>query len=567
MRLSRLFFHTAKEAPHEADITSHKLLERGGYIRRLGKGLYCYTPLMQRVLSKLTKIMREELEAAGCQEVLLPLLHPKELWEQSERWEDFKSAGLLYTLQDREDHEYCLAPTHEEVIVHLVTNWISSHKQLPINLFQIGAKFRDEIRPRFGLMRAKEFIMKDGYSFSSTPEEMDKQYERMREAYSKIFQRLELDFVIVEAHGGKIGKGKSEEFQVKAEVGEDLVMVAGDYAANIEQAVAIPPAFTYASEEKPLTSLATPQQKTVEELVKFTQIPKEQILKTVIYKLVFADNEKLIAIGIRGDRQVNETKVLSHFGAFEILPASDEEILKQTKCPSGFAGPKDLPITFLADLTAKPMRNFLTGANKKDTHYLNANWGRDCPLPEFGDFLLAEEGDLCPQAPGARYKKQRGIEVGHIFNLGTKYTEKLGALFQDEEGKTTPLWMGTYGIGVGRTAQAAIEQKHDEKGILWPLSIAPYKFFVTAVNTSDPLLTQAAEEIYEELQELDLEPLYDDRNERIGLKLKDSDLLGLPFKVILGRAFKEEGKIELESRSGEKKILSKEEFFQFAKKI
>lgn len=565
MRVSQLFFHTTKEAPHDADILSHKLLERAGYVRKLSKGLYCYTPLLWRVLRKLMQIMREEMESAGAQELCLPLLQPKELWEQSERWDDFKMAGLLYTLEDREGHEFCLSPTHEEAITQIVTHWITSYRQLPLNLFQMGPKFRDEIRPRFGLMRAKEFLMKDNYSFSPTPEVMEEQYQKMRRAYTRIFERLDLDFVIVEAHGGKIGSGKSEEFQIKAAIGEDQIMVSDSYAANIEQAVAIPPPFSYELEEQPLQKVPTPQKKTVEELTAFTKLPPQKVVKTVVYKLTFADRKEFIAVGIRGDRQLNEVKIVTHCGAYEIAPATEEEFLG-FNAPAGFVGPKGLSIPFMADLTVKPMKNCLVGANEKDWHFTNFNFGRDCAMPEFADFLLAQEGDLCPHT-SSPYKKQHGIEVGHIFNLGTKYAEKLKACFQDEHGVTQPFWMGCYGIGIGRTAQATIEQKHDEKGIIWPLAIAPYKFFITPVNSNDAQLKEAAEALYHELQLLKLEPLYDDRDERIGVKLKDSDLLGLPFKVIFGRAFREEGKIEVESRAGEKQILTREEFLAFAKTI
>lgn len=564
MRTSKLFFRTFKEHPHEADVISHQLLERGGYLKKLGKGLYTYTPLMWRVLKKLMEIIREELDRAGAQEVSMPLLHPAEIWKETGRWEDFTSANLLYTLQDREEHPYCLAPTHEEVVVSLVANWLTSYKQLPVNLYQIGSKFRDEIRPRFGLIRCKEFIMKDGYSFSIDPEGMEKQYTLMREAYSKIFNRLGLEYVIVEAHGGKIGKGKSEEFQVKAEIGEDVVMVCEGYAANVETTVSIPSSFTYETTPQKMEELATPNLFTIEDLTSKTKKRPQEILKTVIYKLVFPKKEEFVAIGVRGDRQVNDVKVSTRFGALEIFLATEEEVKKATGCRTGFAGPLNCRIPFHADLTCKSMTNFVSAGNKEDLHYLNVNWGRDVPMPSFDDFLLAEAGDGCPHVPGGTYRIQKGIEVGHIFNLGTRYTEKLGALFQDEKGETAPIWMGTYGIGVGRTAAACIEQKHDERGIIWPLAIAPFKILISASSTQDPSLVQAAESIYRELEDYGFEPLLDDRDERLGFKLKDSDLIGIPYKLIIGKAWIQEQKMEIESREGVKEMVARAQLIKWA---
>ncbi len=566
MRTSRLFFRTLKEAPAEADVISHQLLERGGYLKKLGKGLYIYTPLMWRVIKKVMSIVREELDRAGCQEISMPLLHPAELWQQTGRWEDFTSANLLYTLKDREGHAFCLSPTHEEIVVYLVANWATSHKQLPFNLYQIGQKFRDEIRPRFGLIRGKEFIMKDGYAFCATPEEMENQYTLMREAYSRIFERLGLDFVIVQAHGGKIGKGKSEEFQVKANIGEDAVMVCGTYAANVEATVSIPPKKNYSTQLQEKQKVETPNVCSIEALSAFLKVQPFHILKTMLYKLVYHNREEFVAIGIRGDRQVNEVKVCTHFAALEIALATDEEIKKQTGSRAGFIGPLNLAIPFYADQTAEPMTNFVCASNEEDIHYLNTNWDRDCPRPAFYDFLLAEEGDGCPHVPDGKYHAQRGIEVGHIFNLGTRYTQALEALFQDEQGQTRPIWMGTYGIGIGRAAAACIEQRHDEKGILWPLEIAPFRVLITSAAMNKPEQVKVAEEIYEELNKKGFEPLLDDREERIGFKLKDSDLIGIPYKIIIGKAFDQEKKIEIESRKGEKTLLPKEEILEWAKK-
>lgn len=562
MRTTHLFFHTFKEAPAEADIISHQLLERGGYIRRLSKGIYSYTPLMVRVINKLLTIVREELDKAGAQEISLPLLHPAHLWKQSGRWDDFLSEKLLYTLEDREGHAYCLAPTHEEVVVSLVANWATSYKQFPFNLYQIGNKFRDEIRPRFGLMRGKEFLMKDGYSFSRTPEEMDRQYENMSVAYANIFKRLGLKFVIVEAHGGKIGKGKSEEFQIIADIGEDAVMVCDSYAANIEATQSIPPPYSYEQDLKEKERMVTPGIKTVEELTTFLKIDAAQILKTLVYKLIYADREEYIAIGIRGDRQVNTLKVGEKFGAIETILASEDEVKRLTGAHIGFIGPLDTRLPFYADNSAEPMTNFVCAANEDDVHFKQVNWEHDLPRPSFDDFLLAEEGDGCPHIPGGTYHMQRGIEVGHIFNIGTKYTEKLGGYYQDEKGEMQPIWMGTYGIGIGRTAAACVEQSHDARGIIWPKVIAPFRIFITPATTNDATLVEVAETLYKAL--FAYEPLLDDRDERLGFKLKDSDLIGIPYKLIVGKSYTNEGKVEIESRQGEKHLVAPEEIDKWA---
>ncbi|MFZ0564882.1 MAG: proline--tRNA ligase, partial [Chlamydiales bacterium] len=555
MRTSKLFFQTLKETPHEAETISHQLLERAGYICQLKKGFYTHTPLMWRVLKKIMEIIREELDRSGAQEISMPFLHPSEIWKETKRWEDFTAANLLYTLQDREGHSFCLAPTHEEVVTSLVAGQVTTYKKLPFNLYQIGTKFRDEIRPRFGLIRCKEFLMKDGYSFSSGPDEMEEQYQIMRQCYSRIFKRLEFDFMIVEAHGGKIGSGKSEEFQVKADIGEDVVLVADDYVVNLETARSTPPPFSYSATMKDKEKIETPNIKTIETLASFCKVAPQQILKTLVYKLIFADRKEFVAIAIRGDRQLNDLKVATHFNALEIALATEEEVAKLTGSTIGFVGPLNGKLPFYADLTTQPMTNFVSASNEVDIHYLNINWEKDLPTPEFFDFLLAEEGDECPFVPGRNYKTQKGIEVGHIFNLGTRYTEKLGAYFQDENGKTRPFWMGTYGIGVGRCAAALVEQKHDDKGIIWPLAIAPFKILITAATIKDSDQLQMAETLYHQLETSGYEPLLDDRDQRLGFKLKDSDLIGIPFKLVVGRAFSQEGKIEIESREGHKDLI------------
>jgi len=565
MRSSKLFFRTLKEAPADSEIASHQLLERGGYLQKIGKGLYIYTPLLWRVMQKITDIIRKELDKAGCQELLIPYLQPKKFWEQSGRWDDFNAENLLYTTEDREGHELCLAPTHEEIVTYLVSQWVTSHKKLPINLYQIATKFRDEIRPRFGLMRGKEFMMKDGYAFTASEEQMEQQYKLMRKTYSAIFTELELDFGIIEAHGGKIGSGKSEEFQARAEIGEDQILTAGNYTCNVEVAVATPPAFTYDRELKNKEVVQTPNTKTIEELARFLKCEKAHILKVVVCKLIKSEGEQFVALGIRGDREINVTKVTTHFGATEIEFATEEEILKKVNSYVGFVGPEGLSIPFYLDHTTAPMKNFVVAFNQKDQHYINCNFGRDLEKGESFDFLLAEEGDGCPHQEGATYHMQRGIEVGHIFNINTRYSEKLGATFQDEQEKMRPFWMGTYGIGVGRTLAAIVEQKHDERGIIWPQKIAPFQIVITAVSTKNEEQVVGAEKIYKEFCDAGFEPLLDDRAERLGFKLKDSDLIGIPYKLIVGRGFLENGQVEIEPRVGEKQMVASEQLVSWAK--
>jgi prolyl-tRNA synthetase len=563
MRLSQYFFRTLKESPGEAEVPSQQLLERAGYIHRLSKGIFCYTPLMQRVLKKLSDLIRTHLDAAGALECALPQLHPKEIWEKSGRWDAYTAENLLYHFKDREGHEMCIGPTCEEICVDLLSAWVHSYKQLPLNLYQISNKFRDEIRPRFGLMRGKEFLMKDGYSFAENEEGMIENYEAMRHAYHSIFESLDLRFSAVEAHGGKIaGNSKSEEFQVLADIGEDAVMTCGDKAYNVEATKSIPPAFAYDQNLKEAEKVSTPGTTTIEALSKHLNIPQELILKTVAYTLIFPREKRLVLIGIRGDREVNTVKVCDFFGALEIELASSEEIEKQLKTSKGFIGPIDCPVPFYGDLTCKPMTNFCVACNEKDVHMININWKRDLPLPELHDFLQAKAGDT--NEKDEIFGEQRGIEVGHIFTIGTKYAEKMGAQFQDKEGKLRPFWMGTYGIGIGRLAQACIEQKYDDKGILWPQAIAPFKVMIIPANIKDEESMRVAEELYQLLA--DYEPLLDDRDARLGFKLKDSDLVGIPYKIIIGKSFKERGELEVESRLGEKSALRLEEMSTWAQK-
>ncbi len=553
MRLSKLFFKTFKEAPAEADIKSHKLLERAGYIKRLGKGLYTYSPLMWRVIKNISDIIREELTLAGAQEIHMPHLHPAELWKKTGRWEDFVQAKLLYTVEDREGSDYALGPTHEEPVVQLAHNWLTSYKQLPVNLFQITHKFRDEIRPRFGLMRAKEFLMADAYAFCKDEAQMEEQYEAMRIAYRNIFHRLGLDFAIVTADGGKIGKGKSEEFQVLADVGEDALLIAGERAWNCEAATTILAAVNPHDKPLPMQEASTAGVTDSEEQAKILKLPSNRIVKTLIYKLLFASDVKFVAIAIRSDRSINPVKVVNYFNCAEAELASEEEVRKVTGCTKGFIGALNAKVPVVVDNSCHGIVNFSCGANKEGLHFINANWSPDTT---FADFLQVEVGDSCPHMKGEAYTLRRGIEVGHIFNLGTRYSEAMGASFQDEDGKLKPFYMGCYGIGVGRLAQSIIEQKGDDRGLVWPVSIAPYQVVVSAVKTDDFSMSQTAEEIYTKLVRAGIDVLLDDRNERLGFKLKDCDLLGIPFKFIVGNRTIEEGLIEVETRGGEKSYLT-----------
>lgn len=554
MRLSQLFFKTFKEDPQEADIPSHQLLEKGGFIKRLARGHYTYTPLMMIVLRKLEAIIRQELKKEGSQEIVMPLLQPKSLWEQTDRWAAYKAEKLIYTTIDRQEQESCLAPTHEEAVTSLAKNWLTSYKQLPVNLFQIGTKFRDEIRPRFGLMRSKEFIMKDAYSFSATEEQMQDQYQRMRRAYQNILRRLKLDFVVVQADSGKIGNSQSEEVQILADIGEDTLLICGDYAYNSEKAPCIPKSFTYDKHKKELEKFSTPDTKTIDEVVSFTQEPKEIMLKALVYKLIYKNKVEFVVVGIRADREVNPVKLINHFKALEMELASEEEI-KKIGLVQGFVGPIGCPVSFVADLTCQPMVNFICGANQKDFHYKNVNWERDCKTPQFHDFCQAKALDRCPHVEGGVYHEKRGIEVGHIFNLGDRYSKAMDATFQDVNGRPTPFLMGCYGIGVGRCIQAAIEQKYDDKGIVWPLAIAPFQLLVTAVNTKDEAQKEGSEKIYHQLLKLGVDVLLDDRIERLGFKLKDSDLIGIPYKIIIGNGYTSDHVLEIEPRSGEKELI------------
>ncbi|AEH44640.1 prolyl-tRNA synthetase [Thermodesulfatator indicus DSM 15286] len=562
MRLSRYFIPTLREDPAEAEVISHKLLLRAGMIRRVASGIYTFLPLGLRVLRKVENIVREEMNRAGALEVLLPLVQPGELWQETGRWDKFGKELLRF--KDRKEHDFCLGPTHEEVITDLVRGEVRSYRQLPLILYQIATKFRDEIRPRFGLMRGREFIMKDAYSFDADEKGLDKSYWLMYEAYERTFKRCGLKFRAVLADTGAIGGSESHEFMVLADTGEDVIATcpACGYAANLEMAEA-KREFSYPDEpEKPLEKVATPEAKRVEEVTAFLGVPPEKLVKTLIYVV----DGQPHAVLIRGDHELNEIKLRKALGAEELEMADPETVEKLTGAPVGFAGPVRISgVKIIADKAIWGLKNFIVGANEADAHYVNVNYPRDFEIEAFFDLRNVTEGDLCPKC-GKPLELVRGIEVGHVFKLGTKYSEAMGATFLDAEGKERPFVMGCYGIGVSRTMAAAIEQNHDENGIIWPISIAPFQVILLTLNPKSTTLMEFSEKLYKELEAQGLEVLWDERDERPGVKFKDADLIGIPYQLVIGKTFEKEGKLEIKERAtGEKRLLSEEEALNFLK--
>ena len=556
MRWSRCFIPTLREDPAEAEVISHKLLLRAGMIRKLASGIYTFLPLGFRALKKIENIVREEMNKAGALEVLLPLVQPAELWQETGRWDAYGKELLRF--KDRKDHEFCLGPTHEEVITDMVRRDVRSYKDLPLILYQIAVKFRDEIRPRFGILRAREFIMKDAYSFDADWEGLDKSYEKMYEAYTKIFTRCGLKFKAVEAHTGAIGGDVSHEFMVLAETGEDVLAFCDNcgYASNVELTPAISGENYPAEEEKPLEKVHTPGVRTAQEVAEFLGLPVSKITKTLIYIL---DEKDAIAVCVRGDHEVNEVKLERLFPKKKIRMATSEEVRKIVGASPGFIGPKDLKLTIVVDRALEGYPNFVIGANEDEYHYINANLGRDFTPDMVVDIRKACEGDLCPKC-GKPLSFTRGIEVGHIFKLGTKYSEPMKATFLDKDGKAKPFVMGCYGIGVSRILAATIEQNHDENGIVFPWQIAPFQIGIVYLKEN---MKDAAERLYKELSEK-WDVILDDRNERPGVKFKDMDLIGIPFQVIFGKSFEKEGKVEVKLRaSGERHYLTPSEVNEF----
>ena len=540
MRLSQQLFVTLREDPADAEVRSHALMARAGFIQKIAAGIYVYGPMMWRVLRRVEQIVRDEHDKAGCQEMLMPAVQPRELWDESGRWERYVNDGILFHFRDRKGSEVCLGPTHEEVITNYVKRMVQSHKQLPVILYQIQTKFRDEIRPRFGLMRGREFIMKDAYSFDCTAEAMVESYQTMRTVYRNIFSRCGLRFTPVEADSGAIGGSGSEEFMVDADTGEDAIAVCRTtgYAANVEKAVskiAPPPA---PEAEVAMHKEPTPAAKSCDDLQKlFPDLPLERMLKTVLYKAVIGETEQVVAVMCRGDRELNEVKLLNHLDAVAIEMADEETVRRVTGAEVGFAGPIGLSdeVRLLADNSVEGVQGFLCGGNETDTHYLDVYFGRDLPQPETADFGTVKEGDLTVDGEG-KIEITRGIEVGHIFQLGTKYSEAMSATYNDEAQKRQPIWMGCYGIGVSRVAASAIEQNHDENGMIWPLPIAPYAVHLVQMKAGNEEQDALAQEIQDTLEAEGIDVLWDDRKKVApGAKFKDADLIGIPLRIVVGR--------------------------------
>ena len=546
MRATNLYAPTLRNTPAEAEIASHQLMYRAGLIRKSAGGMYSYLPLAWRTIRKIEQIIREEMDAAGGQEIMMPILQPSELWEESGRWGAY--GAEMIRVKDRHDREFCMGPTHEEMITALVRDELRSYKQLPVLLYQIQDKFRDERRPRFGVMRSREFIMKDLYSFDKDIEGMNESYRKMSVAYTNIFTRCGLDFRAVEADSGAIGGGHSEEFTVLAPEGESRIACcdACSYAASDEKA-ALRPIDAPDEAELPLEKVATPHTSTIALLAEYLKIPVEKTIKAVAYQ---TEDDTLILAFLRGDHEVNEIKLANAVpGARELRMADEDAIRAVGGCP-GFMSPIGIKegTHIVVDETAMRMHNAVSGANEVDFHYMNVNPKRDFGAVTVADIRLVEEGDACPVCEQGHLHIGRGIEAGQIFALGTKYSEAMGATFLDEAGKAQPMQMGCYGIGVGRTMAAAIEQNHDEHGIIWPRAIAPYEVVVVAVNAKVEEQLAYAEEIYEELRAAGIDVLLDDRRERAGVKFNDCDLIGYPVRIAIGPKTIENGSIEVKVR-------------------
>lgn len=563
MRASKYFIQTMKETPSEAEVPSHIYLLRAGYIKKVAAGIYDYLPLGLKVLKKIENIIRKHMDEAGALEVLLPILTPAELWKETGRWDVYGKE--LFRLKDRHERDFALGPTHEETITDLVRQTVRSYKDLPLNFYQIQTKFRDEARPRYGLIRGREFVMKDAYSFDISEEMAIKSYETMKETYHKIFKELGLNYLMVEADVGAIGGKYSHEFVVMVPNGEAHIVYCENcgYAANVEAAKyefeldKLPP-----EEEKPLEKVYTPDVKSVEEVSKFLNVKPNKIVKTLIYIL---DDGTPIAVLVRGDREINETKVLNYFNAIDMHLATSEE-LEKLGLIEGFVGPIGIDLPVYADKSIEDLHNFVVGANEKDYHYINVNIPRDFKPADIVDFGTATEGDPCPVCKSP-LKETTGLEVGHIFLLGTKYSEALKANFVDKDGKEKPIVMGCYGIGVSRLIAAAVEQNHDDSGIIWTDNIAPFKLHILALNTKDKEIMEKSEEIYQKAKDMGIEVLFDDRNMSPGAKFKDADLIGIPYRIVVGKALKE-GNIEFQERkSGKKELIPVEKVEEILEKL
>ena len=568
MKWSETYIPTLREEPTEAEIISHKLLIRAGYIRKLAAGVYNYLPLMQRVLLKITRIVREEMDRAGAQEILMPVLHPAELWLATKRWETVGKE--LMKMKDRHLRDLVLGGTHEEVVTYLIRGELRSYRQLPLNLYQIQTKFRDEIRPRFGLMRSREFIMKDAYTFDADENGLKISYQKMVDAYFKIFERCGLETKKVESDTGSMGGKAAHEFMVIVDTdgGENIIFTCDncDYAANIEKATSIEPSERELKEsEKPLQKVATPDMKTIEDVTGFLNLPARKLVKTLLYK---ADGEVVAAL-IRGDRQINEIKLKNNLQVMELEMADQIIVQKVTGAQVGYAGPVGLKgVKLIGDKEILNLTNFVTGANEDGFHLTNVNTDRDFKLDSVADIRSAAPGEICPKCEKGRLKTAQGIEVGNTFMLGTKYSQALNATFVDEHGQEKFFIMGSYGVGITRTAQAAVEKFHDEAGIIWPVPIAPYLAEIVPVNIQDEKQKEAALEVYHKMLDKNLEVLLDDRNERAGVKFNDADLIGIPLRIIIGEKSLKEGKVEVRIRGSKATVsLRKDEVLEGFLKI
>lgn len=549
MRITRLLAPTLKDDPADAEVVSHKLLVRAGMIRQVARGIYDYLPLGLRALRKVESIVRAELDAAGCQEILMPAICPAELWQESGRWE-FYGKELL-RIRDRNDRDFCFGPTHEEVVTDIIRRDVRSYRDLPKNLYQIQTKFRDEIRPRFGLMRGREFIMKDGYSFHATREDAHREYRLMFETYERIFARCGLKFRAVEADTGAIGGSLSHEFQVLAASGEDAIVACDQcgYAANVEKAELGPMPMDAASEEASfeLRRVSTPGQKSVEDVSAYLDVPADRFIKTLVF---VADGTPVVAM-VRGDQTLSEAKLKASLGA-QVVGLGDPDVVSRvTGAPVGFAGPVGLAAgtRVVADWSIDGIRGAAAGANREDEHLVGLEHGRDFGGDvTFADLRQAVGGERCPRCSKGTYSAHRGIEVGHVFYLGTKYSSALGATILDAEGQSIPIEMGCYGIGVSRTMAAAIEQSHDENGIIWPMPLAPFAVEIVPISVKDAPVMEAAERLYAELTGAGIECLLDDRDERPGVKFKDADLIGIPLRVTIGQKGLGRGVVEWKDR-------------------
>ncbi len=564
MRTSQFPLSTVKEIPADAEISSHKLMIRAGLIRKLASGLYTWLPLGLRVLRKVEKITREEMEKAGALEVLMPTLQPAELWQETGRWELY--GAELARLKDRHDRDFCLGPTHEEVMTDLARNELRSYKQLPITYYQIQTKIRDEIRPRFGIMRSREFIMKDAYSFHLDQESLQQTYDVMYQAYSNIFDKFGLKYRAVIADSGSIGGAISHEFHVLADSGEDAIAFSTDseYAANVEKAEAVMPAGSRADATAELALIDTPNQHTIEQISQFFKVSTEQCLKTLIVK---GEDDTLVALLLRGDHELNELKAEKIAGVLSPLEfASDEEIIASCHCKPGSIGPIGLDFKVIVDRSATLLSDFVCGANQDGKHYQGANWERDLPLAQAEDLRLIVEGDASPDGKGT-ITLARGIEVGHIFQLGDKYTKSMKASIINEGGKNQTMLMGCYGIGISRIVAAAIEQKHDDKGIIWPSNLAPFQVALCPMNMhKSERLRTAVDKMYEKLQDAGIEVLLDDRKVRAGFMFSDMELIGIPHRIVMGDRGLDSGNVEYRARtSSESQDITFENIVEFIK--